>query len=754
MNATGFTHGNVCAIYHGMSNKTDDKSSVEDILNKTVVGKAGQMDDKTVIRSASESGDGLTPSRPQYQPPYIVVVDGPRAGAHFPLTDGQNVIGRSEGCVIRLEDQSVSRQHAEITKNDSGWMLKDLGSKNGSSVNGHSVVEPIIIGHKDVVKVGIYRLRLIIQPTDLEDEMKLPPDVPPAVSDRTVFVSTSPDAQTSQIDATSPEIDLNAPDGAKNSDDSGGEDDGYTYVKDEFMDEERPKVKSRRQVVLVILLVLTMIATGTYLFGKKALSLWGKGNAAKIAVSEKASPKVPAVPPQNPVLPSKPKIAPKAIPSVVKVPVFLDFASSPMPAEVEFQGKKLGKTPLRVNMELEPDKTYEVNAKFDMPEIQEHYVQKMQFRIEKDSTVIPILFRAPIGMIKIDDIPRDVDSYLEGKFSYDKFNERTAKLTEIVLNKPIYIPYGKYFIELRRSKKLAVTSQTFVSDIIFHRDFIIAEDNPTFKMSVTDADLSVFPVKIHSEPNNADVYIDGRKVGKTPYAGVFPIGEHRFVLRKDGYFDHSEKLKVDINTPFIANVKLKTSVAGAHINNAQLAMDRQMYQDAINELAEALSSNPVALDVAKAKYMLGICYLKLNDIQRAMGYFDQAKQNDAWKYKAMLGLVRGYAMMKKEDKALPILVEVMLRSKDDDIKSEATDLFQKISPFRSVMYVYSEPVGAKVVVNGKTVGQRTPLILHELSLGNYRLHIEKEGYLPADLNISLSVNEFNPVIVKLKPIPR
>ncbi|PIU54979.1 MAG: PEGA domain-containing protein, partial [Deltaproteobacteria bacterium CG07_land_8_20_14_0_80_38_7] len=42
----------------------------------------------------------------------------------------------------------------------------------------------------------------------------------------------------------------------------------------------------------------------------------------------------------------------------------------------------------------------------------------------------------------------------------------------------------------------------------------------------------------------------------------------------------------------------------------------------------------------------------------------------------------------------------------------------------------------------------------DLPLGTYRLRFEKPGYEPMELNLTLSVNEFNPVVVKLKPIPQ
>lgn len=727
--------------------------------NRKGVSDIPGPEDRTVIRSGDEA-DENTPPRPKYEPPYMVVVDGPRAGAHFPLSEGPNIIGRSIGCAIRLEDQSVSRQHVEILKGDSGWMVKDLGSKNGTTVNGNSVTDPVIIGHKDIVKAGIYQLRLITQPTSLEEEMKLPPTVPSAVSDRTVFVSAPPDGQTASMDATSKDLHLPPKEEVSGGEPPPGEATGGLQI------EERP-ARSRRQLILLSALGVVLIATAAYFANKLLFS--AKKPAKSTTSIEKAigKPKslppegqVPGTPPGQPPAPGEGTAAEAAAqqvpapPPVQKVPVFLDFASSPMPVGVTFQEENLGVTPIRVNVELEPDKAYQAEALFDMPEIQEKYTQTLDFNVEKGKSVIPILFRGPIGMIKINDLPRDVEFYLEGKFTYDRFQERSAKLTEIVLQKPIYIPYGEYFMELRRVRQMGETSQTFVSDIIFRRDFTIAEESPTFVLGVTEEDLGVFPVKIRSEPENADVYVDGKKVGKTPYEGLFPIAKHRLSLRKEGYFEHSEDLEVDINTPFVANVKMKTSVAGAHINNAKLAMDRQMYQEAVNELAEALNSDPAPSEIAKANYMLGVCYLSLNDIQRAMGYFEQAKEDEELRYPAMLGLVNGYAMMQRIDKALPILVEVLLKAKDEQVKREANDLFQKISPFRSVIYIYSEPSGAQVLVNGKAVEQKTPVILHELPLGSYKIHIEKAGYQPTDLNLSLSVNEFNPVIVKLKPIPQ
>ncbi|HPQ81938.1 MAG TPA: PEGA domain-containing protein, partial [bacterium] len=509
---------------------------------------------------------------------------------------------------VRLDDQSVSRQHTEINGGPDGWSVRDLGSKNGTSVNGKPIAETVVIGHKDVVKTGIYQLRLITQPTRLEEEMTLPPEI--AQADRTVFVAAPPDGMTAEVrkKEISEEIELPPQEPSEEPVEPTAE---PASLLRRFLSIDRRRMVIFGGLALMLIAVVAWFASRSLFkpakpvrtmrppIAKKApepppeaqggQQLPGEGQAPPdVAQGAPAGP-VPGSPKPS----SVPAPAPEpAAPAVQTIPLFLDIASSPLPAKVVFQGKELGITPLRINVELEPDKGYQIEATFDMPEMGQQYVQKVDFTVQKGKSVIPILFRGPIGTIKVMDLPRDVQFYLEGKFSHDRHQEQTAKLNEIVLQKPIYIPYGSYVVELRRARQMGQTSPTYVSDIIYHRSFVIAEDSPSFQMEVNEEDLKVFPVRIRTDPQNAQVFIDGSLVGVSPYEGNFPLGEHKLSIRKEGYFEHSEDLKVDINTPFVADVKLKTSLAGARINNARQAMNRSMYQEAINELAEALASGP------------------------------------------------------------------------------------------------------------------------------------------------------------------
>ena len=63
------------------------------------------------------------------------------------------VIGRSRRCDIVLTDPNVSRQHAEIRRQDDGFMLVDLGSTNGTRVNRRDVKQAVL-QHGDRIELG------------------------------------------------------------------------------------------------------------------------------------------------------------------------------------------------------------------------------------------------------------------------------------------------------------------------------------------------------------------------------------------------------------------------------------------------------------------------------------------------------------------------------------------------------------------------------------------------------------------------
>jgi hypothetical protein len=81
----------------------------------------------------------------------------------YTLSEAVTVIGRSRRCDIVLTDPNVSRQHAEIRRQDDGFMLLDLGSTNGTRLNRRDVKQ-VVLQHGDRIELGTTELLFERQP--------------------------------------------------------------------------------------------------------------------------------------------------------------------------------------------------------------------------------------------------------------------------------------------------------------------------------------------------------------------------------------------------------------------------------------------------------------------------------------------------------------------------------------------------------------------------------------------------------------
>ena len=90
----------------------------------------------------------------------LLVLKGPGAGARYLLDSKQTKIGRDTNNDIHLDDITVSRSHAMISKVD-GYSIKDLGSLNGTYLNAISVKESSIKAG-DEIQIGKYHLTLFV----------------------------------------------------------------------------------------------------------------------------------------------------------------------------------------------------------------------------------------------------------------------------------------------------------------------------------------------------------------------------------------------------------------------------------------------------------------------------------------------------------------------------------------------------------------------------------------------------------------
>lgn len=94
----------------------------------------------------------------------LMVRSGPQAGDRFTLSGTPTRLGRHPDSDVSLDDISVSRRHAEIERQGVEYVLRDVGSLNGTYVNQRRV-DSVVLQQGDEILVGRFRL-LFIAPSE------------------------------------------------------------------------------------------------------------------------------------------------------------------------------------------------------------------------------------------------------------------------------------------------------------------------------------------------------------------------------------------------------------------------------------------------------------------------------------------------------------------------------------------------------------------------------------------------------------
>jgi DNA-binding winged helix-turn-helix (wHTH) protein len=87
--------------------------------------------------------------------PILVVQEGQLAGKRWTLGKAVMKIGRGEDCDVVLPDRQVSRNHLRIIRDDMGYAVEDLGSKNGTYVNGAPVRGSVHLQDGDEIQIAL-----------------------------------------------------------------------------------------------------------------------------------------------------------------------------------------------------------------------------------------------------------------------------------------------------------------------------------------------------------------------------------------------------------------------------------------------------------------------------------------------------------------------------------------------------------------------------------------------------------------------
>ena len=94
----------------------------------------------------------------------------------YPLNQGDNVIGRTDDAAIAIDRTEVSRAHARVVVSGTSATVEDLGSKNGTFLNGERLQSPAILANGDEIWIGrsVARFRFLIEGEPTMTEKTVP----------------------------------------------------------------------------------------------------------------------------------------------------------------------------------------------------------------------------------------------------------------------------------------------------------------------------------------------------------------------------------------------------------------------------------------------------------------------------------------------------------------------------------------------------------------------------------------------------
>lgn len=709
--------------------------------------------------------------------PKFIVLTGPEEGLEFSLKDKTRLrLGRFEDNDLIFSDTSVSRHHATGIFKEGKWFIRDENSRNGTWVN-EANLKPSLetpLSNLDVVKLGVYDLRYVDK-NSVGEEVKETKKVPLAAKEDVVkeTAAEAPVEEELVAEQASPAT-------TKGAEGTPSDKEELASVSEEITSPGEEKIKMGKGwfVFIVIAALFCLLGVGLYIAFehgkdegeeevKEEVVLPGEVVSEEVVKSQEVvTPEENVVPqvqtpvektpegklPEPTFTPIEPEQKVEQPPSA-EFSVFLDVKTTPLPATVYFQDKRLGLAPLKENLNVEPGKVYDVYVDYELREINDIYRKKASFTVKPGTDVVELKIDADIGVLKIHQLPPKTEFYLEGYYDYDKERANPVKITDIVYGKPIYLPFGRYIVQLKEQTQVA-GSTNFTTEIRFERSYEVNQDNRVLELTISEKDIKLFPAVIRSVPSNAQVFLGDELVGTTPFDGKLPIGKSEIKIKKDGYFVKTIPIEMNKNAIYETEVVLKTSESGELINKAKEELRHEQYDEAINTLVTALKYGGSAHEKAQIYFLLGDTYLKQGKHEQAAPYFEKAKTDKSFTHRATLGLVRTRLGLNQGTQALKEIVEVLATMDEktpSSLRNEANAVFKLVSPVKSVVYLYTDPPGATVFVNDKPLLQVTPLILSDLSLGNYRLQFEKTGYEVFSTKQNVRIGEFVMVKVKLSP---
>lgn len=127
---------------------------IADVVRKDLFGQKVKASDLPPSEPvSSRRGAGRVPTR-------FAITQGAQQGLSIPITPTIN-LGRTADSTILLDDDYASSRHAQLNQRDAEtWVVTDLGSTNGTYLNGKRLTEPTPMTVNDILRIGRTMMRL------------------------------------------------------------------------------------------------------------------------------------------------------------------------------------------------------------------------------------------------------------------------------------------------------------------------------------------------------------------------------------------------------------------------------------------------------------------------------------------------------------------------------------------------------------------------------------------------------------------
>lgn len=143
----------------GIQTRTAHSEYEDEIDDEEPLGPAPSSGRTMVYSTAGRMAAPLEERAHSRQETALLLV----AGKRIVVGPSGATIGRSRQCDVQLDDPNVSRTHAEVRPRGGSWVLSDLGSTNGSRVNGRRAEGPEVLRPGDEIELGTSLLRFELE---------------------------------------------------------------------------------------------------------------------------------------------------------------------------------------------------------------------------------------------------------------------------------------------------------------------------------------------------------------------------------------------------------------------------------------------------------------------------------------------------------------------------------------------------------------------------------------------------------------